>query len=438
MKIFEEGNQSNRPVAEREYKDGPSHKIERKEDGGGNVDVLEVKKQLAKISDQVKEAGEKALAEAKKGVDMASSEKERVDNLLTEQGKLTETLKAIGTRLDDVEQKAARRSNGGEKRQSVGEQFVESEGFKKFNQERGPAKFHMGFKTVNDISSATGSTTGSAGDLVAPDRRPEIHMPGLRRLTIRQLLTQSRTNSNTIEYTKETGFQNMAASQTGEGIEKAKSDITFDAATAPVVTIAHWMRTSKQILSDAPRLQSYIDGRMRYGLAYQEELQLLLGSGQSNNLEGLYTAATAYSNPGVTVADATPIDQIRLALLQAELALYPADGVVVNPIDWAAIETTKDDVGRYIIGNPQGTLAPALWSRPVVATPAMTVDKFLVGAFGMGAEIFDREDAAVLVSTEDGDNFRKNQVTILAEERVALAIYREEAFIKGDFGFVTP
>ena len=63
----------------------------------------------------------------------------------------------------------------------------------------------------------------------------------------------------------------------------------------------------------------------------------------------------------------------------------------------------------------------------------MTIDKFLVGAFKLGAQIFDREDANVEISTEDSDNFRKNLVTIRAEERLALAVYRPESFIKGDF-----
>ena len=63
----------------------------------------------------------------------------------------------------------------------------------------------------------------------------------------------------------------------------------------------------------------------------------------------------------------------------------------------------------------------------------MTVDKFLTGAFQLGAQIFDREDANVEISTEDSDNFRKNLVTIRAEERLALAVYRPEAFVKGDF-----
>ena len=36
--------------------------------------------------------------------------------------------------------------------------------------------------------------------------------------------------------------------------------------------------------------------------------------------------------------------------------------------------------------------------------------------------LLDREQAAVLVSTEDRDNFIKNMVTILAEVRAGLAV----------------
>ena len=73
-------------------------------------------------------------------------------------------------------------------------------------------------------------------------------------------------------------------------------------------------------------------------------------------------------------------------MLQAVLAEYPATGHVMNPIDWAWIETLKDGQGRYIIGNPQGTITPTLWGLPVVTTQAITVDKFLTGAFEMGAQ----------------------------------------------------
>ncbi len=163
-----------------------------------------------------------------------------------------------------------------------------------------------------------------------------------------------------------------------------------------------------------------------------EDLQLLMGSGVGNNLPGLYTNATAYVAP-ITVPGETDIDRLRLAFLQGELALLPADAAVMHPSSWARIELQKDTQGRYIIGNPQGTLAPTLWGRRIATTLAMTAGTFLAGNFRQSAQIFDRENANVVVSTENEDDFVNNRVTILAEERLALAIYRPQALIKGAF-----
>ena len=61
----------------------------------------------------------------------------------------------------------------------------------------------------------------------------------------------------------------------------------------------------------------------------------------------------------------------------------------------------------------------------------MAQNNFLTGAFNMAAQIFDRMDIEVLLSTENEDDFVKNMVTIRAEERLALAVYRPEAFVTG-------
>jgi len=138
-------------------------------------------------------------------------------------------------------------------------------------------------------------------------------------------------------------------------------------------------------------------------------------------------------------ADMTQIDELRLAMLQAQLARLPASGHVLHFTDWAKIELTKDSLGRYIIGNPLGVVGPTLWGLPVVSTEiAAFQGKFLTGAFQTGAQIFDREDANVVISTENADDFEKNMISIRCEERLALAVKRPEAFIFGTFTVPAP
>ncbi|OPE25089.1 capsid protein, partial [Pseudomonas aeruginosa] len=123
----------------------------------------------------------------------------------------------------------------------------------------------------------------------------------------------------------------------------------------------------------------------------------------------------------------------------AQLARLPASGHVLHFIDWAKIELTKDTLGRYILANPLGLAGPVLWGLPVVATEiAAFQGKFLTGAFQTGAQIFDREDANVVISTENADDFEKNMISIRCEERLALAVKRPEAFIFGTFTPPTP
>jgi len=373
---------------------------------------------------EVQDIAEKALALAQEGKQLTEAEKVKADEAIT-------GLNEVKGLLNQLEQKLARESAAPSAPSTAGARFVEADEFKTFAEQSRPRGRVI--VDVKDISSLTTDAAGSVGHLIENQQVAPQMLPK-RRMTVRALLAPGQTNSNMIEYDREKVFTNAAA-PVAEGTIKPQSELQFEEATATVRTIAHWMRASVQVLADAPALRSIIDQRLRYGLALAEEAQLLNGSGTGQNLLGLVTAATAYS-AAFTPVSATAIDQLRLAALQVSLAEYSASGFVLNPIDWARIELTKDAEGRYLIGNPQGTISPSLWGLPVVATQAMTVDKFLTGAFNLGAQIFDRQDATVEVSTEDQDNFVKNKVTIRAEERLALAIYRPQAFVYGDLGFV--
>lgn len=391
--------------------------------------AAETKAAFEKATGDVKAIAEEALGKAKNGEAVIASLKEKADEALVKMNELAEQVTSMDQKL--ARAKAFEQDAAASK--SLGEQFVGDERVKAFlasDSKRG--RVEMGMKAT--ISSLTTSAAGSAGDAVSPTRLPGILTPNQRRLTVRDLITQGQMDGNALEYVRETGFTNNAA-PVAELARKPESDITLDLVSTTAKVIAHYAKASRQILDDVAQLRSYIDGRLRYGLAFKEEVQLLNGDGTGQNLLGIIPQATAYAAPG-GLTGTTVIDTMRLAMLQAVLAEYPATGHVMNPIDWARVELLKDTTGQYIVGVPQGEIQPRLWGLPVVATQAIAQDKFLTGAFQLGAQVFDRWQARVEIATENEDDFVKNMVTILCEERLALAVYRPEAFIYGDLGFL--
>lgn len=385
------------------------------------LDALRTK--TDKAHDAVKEVAEKALSEAAKGHDLSKAAKLSADELLTKFNELTADLRA-------VEQKAVAHLSGPARTKSYGEQLQESAAFKTFVERgmQGSMKLEMAKFSEKAVTST------AAGGLIRPLYETDpVELPR-RQLRIRDLLNVVPIQTSSVDYPKQSTVTNAAA-PVAESAAKPYSDYAWTNATAPVRTIAHLAKLTRQAMDDAPRLVAEVDSEMRYGLALVEEAQILNGSGTGQNLNGIVTQATAYAAP-ITIASPTSIDMIRLAMLQGALALYPANGIVLNEADWAFIELMKTTDGAYLFSNVQGTIQPRLWGLPVVATPAMTIDKFLVGDFLRGATLYDRMGVEVLISTENVDDFEKNLATMRCEERLALAVKRPAAFIYGDFGRV--
>lgn len=395
---------------------------------------------LEKSSDEVKRTGEKLMAETKMAGDASTEAKAAVDKALIEFNAFSEQHKELVARIASMEQEAAKRTEQPQFQfpKSIGDQFVNSEQFKKMDKSggaRSSIRVPVERSDITSLPATVGSNTSPSNSLVVANRIPGIIADPDRRMTIRDLLAPGQTSSGMIEYVEETGFTNGAAVVT-EGSTKPSSDLTFELRTAPVRTIATIFKASRQIMDDAPALRSYIDARARYGLRYVEESELLNGDGTGAHIKGLIPNATAF-NAAFVPDSRQRIDTIRLAILQVALAEFPASGIILNPTDWAQIQLLKDSQYRYLIGNPQDGNQPRLWNLPVVETQSMSATEFLVGAFNLAAQIFDRMDVEILLSTENSTDFEKNMVTIRAEERLALAVYRPEALVYGDFDTAT-
>lgn len=398
------------------------------------ADLLKkVSAELERASSDFSKKAESALDEAKKAGNLSAETKATVDELALKFNSLTDAEKQLKAQLGELEQEFARipAQASATKRTTVGAEVVKSEVLKEF------AKSVQGNRRISVPVNAALLSVDVAEGVVEPQRLPGIDVMPKQRLFIRDLIATGRTTSPAIFWVQQTGFTNAAA-VVAENTAKPYSNISFDTKITPVTTIAHMFKASKQILDDFAQLQSTVDAEMRYGLKYVEEQEILFGDGTGAHLDGIVPQASAFS-AAFAPADMTQIDELRLAMLQAQLARLPASGHVLHFTDWAKIELTKDSLGRYIIGNPLGVVGPTLWGLPVVATEiAAFQGKFLTGAFQTGAQIFDREDANVVISTENADDFEKNMISIRCEERLALAVKRPEAFIFGTFTVPAP
>lgn len=397
--------------------------------------MSEVNDILKKVTASIEEAtgkfnakAEEAVKEAQKSGKLSEETKAAVDKMASEFNALREAEKTLKAAMGELEQHVAQMPMANAKQvvESIGQQVISAEALKTF------AASVEGNKRVSVPVKAAMISTDVPGNIVAPDRLPGIDVSPKQRLFIRDLIAPGTTASNTIYWVQQTGFTNNAKA-VAENTTKPYSDIEFAEKITPVRTIAHLFKASKQILDDFAQLQSQVDAEMRFGLKYVEEQEILFGDGTGAHLEGIIPQASAFS-PAFTVEQQNGIDDLRLAMLQAQLARFPASGHVLHFIDWARIELTKDSLGRYILANPAGLTGPTLWGLPVVATEAAAFQgKFLTGAFSAGAQIFDREETNVVISTENADDFEKNMITIRCEERLALAVKRPEAFVYGSF-----
>jgi hypothetical protein len=252
----------------------------------------------------------------------------------------------------------------------------------------------------------------------------------LRPLRVLDLVPTGTMDGNLLPYTQEGGTF-LGAAETTEGSTKPEANVTYTDASAVAQTIAAWMKIKKQALADVPALRSIIDGRLRYGVLRRLENQTLNGDGSDPNIRGIL----ATSGIGAVTYNAAELaaDQVLRGITTILLADALADAIVMHPTDWQNVMIAKAaGDGHYYGGGPFGTTQQTMWGVPLIASPAIPVGMALVGDFGMGATLFIREGVNVLFSDSDGDDFRQNRVTLLAEMRAALAVWRPAAFCSVD------
>lgn len=263
-------------------------------------------------------------------------------------------------------------------------------------------------------------------------------------LSMRDVLINGRTTSDAVTFMRELLFTNaavevaQATATSGASGLKPESGLTFEQATAPVVTIAHWIPITRQTIEDAPQLQTYVEQRLLTGLERREDNQILNGDGTGANMTGILNTSgiqladtahftgTPVQNAGQTNEN---INRIRRGKrLVRVVGQATPNFIVLHPTTLETFETLTDANRQYLLGDPvSGAGIQRLWGMQVVESENIATNRALVGD-GTMAAVWDRMDSRVMIDTIN-DQFVRNMLTLLAEERLALAVYRPAAFV---------
>lgn len=232
--------------------------------------------------------------------------------------------------------------------------------------------------------------------------------------------------------------QSGAPEVVAEAGTKPLSAMRWTKETASLVLLAHAIEVTRQTLWHVAGIQAKIDNELMVGLDRIINYQSLWAAGGSGALQGLMTLPATdtqtYAWSEGKSGD-TKVDAIRRARTRLEVLDRFPTGVILGPEDWEDIELAKGNDLHYIMmpvpglpGQPQ-----LLWRMPVLVTSAMDTGSFLEADFPAAATYYLGKDAQMYMTDSDGDNFRKNIITILAEIELQLVVENPSAIVVGSF-----
>lgn len=295
----------------------------------------------------------------------------------------------------------------------------------------------------------TGVSNSQAGAFINNDvYGPLTDLAPSKELTMRDLVTVSSTESDTVEYVRQVSKTNNAAAvaeasssaaPTAPGAAgalvldpnggyKPESGMTFERVSTAVKTLAHWVPVTKRAVADAGQIRTIIDVFLREGLLDILDTQMLVGNGTGENLTGILNTAGI-----LTVGSAgTDIDAVVDAIRNVRVTgRRRASGLVIHPNDWysTGFLLAKDGQQRYLVGDPRATVEQLnqLWGLKVVISESITENTALVGDFRY-AVLWEREGVSISVSDQHADFFIRNLLAILAEMRAAFGVLDPQAF----------
>jgi HK97 family phage major capsid protein len=251
---------------------------------------------------------------------------------------------------------------------------------------------------------------------------------------VRNAMSMGTTTSKFVTYIQQT--LQSSATWIGEGVVKNEGDLKYQEVSVEVKKVAGFIKISKEMLEDLAFVRNEVNTDLMETIDNQIENNLLNGNGAGANLNGIINQAQAWSAGTFanTVTSANLADVVRTSVAQIETNKFIASHVVLHPRDVAKLSLSKTTAGEYTYGafvvHPV-TGDPIIAGLPIISTTWMTEGNFLVADMTR-AQVRMREGMNIQVGYE-GDDFKRNMVTILCEARLVSFIKANDtgAFVKG-------
>lgn len=246
-----------------------------------------------------------------------------------------------------------------------------------------------------------------------------------REISVRDVFSQLSVSGNTVSYVQ-MGATEGEPTAVNENGEKPQIHVPTEDITEKLGKVAAWFYESDELLADNAMLRSAIDNRAINEVRNAAESTII-------------TKLLATEGVG-RISEVPGLDNIFTASMQVrQQHNHAADAVIINPTDYATMRLAKDGNTQYYGGGAfygpygQGGVVqqPGIWGLNTIVTTAIPAGTVIVGAFRLGGAVVTKqgEGIGLEVHRGDHDDAIHNRVTVVVEERLALAVYYPADFV---------
>lgn len=371
---------------------------------------------------------EDAIAEAIKGIDQKEELKSVKEQIAEVKECLVKMKGAFEVKNDKVEVKSLE--------QQIEEQLkgfitTDKKGAKTVDL-KGACQQSAGYKKTLNLVFDTKATVTSTG--VAPTIGGVIDntlsVDPKAQTVIRKVANVASIGGRSLTYAEFVPGEGDAA-WVPEGGLKPSMDATLSEKTITAGKVALTVKLTEETLTDLPQLVAEIRAEIINRIGLAEEEGILNGTGEGGQIKGVATDMPGFSLGTFKIEKANTYDVIVAAYTQVVSVsnmAYRPNIVLMNPIDYAQMQLTKDVNGQYLRPFQVGDeLIPGL---RVEASTAVKQGEIVLGDFNY----LNIRDVWALTITFgwENDDFTKNLVTMIGEKRLMAYIKAQykTAFVK--------